>query len=264
MILNRVETTIRPLVADRGVVAGGSLVAQVGVEIMQQGGNAVDAGVAAAFVAQLAEPGMCGVGGNGTILVYHAKSNETTIFNDGPFAPIEATPDMFEVLPGSGSFYGWANVRDDANIIGHKSVAVPGTVAGLCAALERYGTLSPKEVLAPAIDLAFNGVDVDQRMATIIAREMKHFAQFPLLGALLLVDGLPPTPGTFWEPGDKLVNPDLAETYRAIAEGGTDAFYRGPIAHAIASEMSKHGASLLMKTWPLMVLKSRCWGKRTS
>lgn len=244
MIRNRVETTIRPLVVERGVVAGGHLVAQVGVEIMQQGGNAVDAGVAAAFVAQLAEPGMCGVGGNGTILVYHAKSNETTIFNDGPFAPIEATPDMFEVLPGSGSFYGWANVRDDANIIGHKSVAVPGTVAGLCAALERYGTLSLKEVLAPAIDLAVNGVDVDQRMTTSIAREMEHFRQFPLLGALLLVDGLPPTPGTFWEPGDKLVNPDLAETYRAIAEGGADAFYRGPIAHAIASEMSKHGGIL--------------------
>lgn len=244
MIRNRVETRIRPLVAERGVVAGGNLVAQTGVEIMQKGGNAVDAGVAAAFVAQLTEPGMCGVGGNGTILVHHAESNETTIFNDGPFAPAAAKPDMFEVLPGSGSFYGWANVRDDANIMGHKSVAVPGTVAGLSAALERYGTLSLREALAPAIELAVYGVDVDQRMATIIAREMKHFRQFPLLGALLLVDGLPPTPGTFWEPGDKLVNLDLAETYRAIAEGGADAFYKGPIAHAIASEMSKHGGIL--------------------
>ena len=244
MIRHSVEAKIKPLVAEHGVVAGGSLVAQTGVEIMQQGGNAVDAGVAAAFVAQLAEPGMCGVGGNGTILVHHADRGETTIFNDGPFAPASATPDMFEVLPGSGSFYGWANVRDDANIIGHSSVAVPGTVAGLCAALERYGTLSLKQVLAPAIELAEKGVNVDQRMTMIIAREMKNFRRFPLLGALLLVDGLPPNPGTFWEPGDKLVYPELADTYRAIAENGADAFYKGPVAHAIAAEMSRHGGIL--------------------
>ncbi len=244
MIRHSAEAVIKPFVVEHGVVAGGSLVARTGVEIMQQGGNAVDAGVAAAFVAQLAEPGMCGVGGNGTILVHHADFGETTIFNDGPFAPASATPDMFEVLPGSGSFYGWANVRDDANIIGHRSVAVPGTVAGLCAALERYGTLSLKQVLAPAIELAENGVDVDQRMTMLIAREMKNFRRFPLLGALLLVDGLPPTPGTFWEPGDKLVYPDLAETYRAIAENGSDAFYKGPVADAIAAEISRHGGSL--------------------
>ncbi len=244
MIRHGVEAMIKPLVAELGVVAGGSLVAETGVEIMQQGGNAVDAGVAAAFVAQLAEPGMCGVGGNGTILIHYAARGETTIFNDGPFAPASATPDMFEVLPGSGSFYGWANVRDDANIIGHTSVAVPGTVAGLCAALERYGKLSLKQVLAPAIELAENGVKVDERMTMIIAREMKHFRRFPLLGRLLLVDGLPPTPGTFWEPGDKLVYPELAGTYRAIAENGADAFYNGPIAHAITAEVSKHGGSL--------------------
>jgi gamma-glutamyltranspeptidase/glutathione hydrolase len=227
------------------VVAGGhELVAQVGVEIMQQGGNAVDAGVAAAFVAQLAEPGMCGVGGNGMILVHHADRGETALFDDVTVAPAAATPDMFEIVPGSGGFYGWASVRDDANIIGHRSVAIPGTVAGLCAALERYGTKSLKDVLAPAIQLAENGVEVDQRTAVVIAREMNCFRRFPLLGALLLVDGLPPTPGTFWEPGDKLVYPELADTYRAIAEGGADAFYKGPIARAIAAEVTRHGGIL--------------------
>ena len=88
-----------------------------------------------------------------------------------------AKADMFEIVPGSGGFYGWENVRDDANIIGHRSVAIPGTVAGLCAALERYGTMSPKEVLAPAIDLAENGVDVDDRIAILIARETRYFRQ---------------------------------------------------------------------------------------
>ena len=245
MIQSKIQFTRQEGIAEHGVVAGGhDLVAQVGVEMMQQGGNAIDAGVAAAFVAQLAEPGMCGVGGNGMVLVHHADRNETAIFDDVTVAPAGAKPDMFEILPGSGGFYGWDNVRDDANIIGHKSVAIPGTVAGLCAALERYGTMSPKEVLAPAIELAENGVDVDDRMAIIIARETKYFRRFPLLGALLLVDGLPPTPGTFWAAGDKLVYPELADTYRAIAEGTTDAFYKGTIAHAIAAEMARHDGVL--------------------
>lgn len=245
MIQSKVQFTRQEVVAENGVVAGGhDLVSQVGVEMMQMGGNAIDAGVAAAFVAQLAEPGMCGVGGNGMVLVHHAERNETAIFDDVTVAPAGAKADMFEIVPGSGGFYGWENVRDDANIIGHRSVAIPGTVAGLCAALERYGTMSPKEVLAPAIDLAENGVDVDDRMAILIARETKYFRRFPLLGALLLVDGLPPAPGTFWAAGDRLVFPELADTYRAIAEGSADAFYNGPIAHAIAAEMVRHDGVL--------------------
>ena len=245
MIQSGIEFTRKEVVAERGVVAGGhDLVARAGVDIMQQGGNAVDAGVAAAFVAQLAEPGMCGVGGNGMILVHHADRGETAIFDDVTVAPAAATPDMFELVPGSGGFYGWASVRDDANIIGHKSVAIPGTVAGLCEALERYGTMSLRDVLSPAIELAENGVKVDERTAVRIAGEVKYFRRFPLLGALLLVDGLPPVPGTFWAPGDRLVYPELADTYRAIAEGGADAFYKGPIAQAIAAEMSRHGGIL--------------------
>ncbi|MYH61722.1 MAG: hypothetical protein F4148_08130 [Caldilineaceae bacterium SB0675_bin_29] len=245
MIQSKVQFTRQEVVAEHGVVAGGhDLVAEVGVEMMQQGGNAIDAGVAAAFVAQLAEPGMCGVGGNGMVLVHHADRNETTIFDDVTVAPAGAEPDMFEIVPGSGGFYGWENVRDEANIIGHRSVAIPGTVAGLCAALERYGTLTPKEVLAPAIELAEKGVDVDDRMAVLIAREARYFRRFPPLGELLLVDGLPPAPGTFWAAGDKLAYPELADTYRAIADGASDAFYRGSIAHAIADEMARHDGVL--------------------
>lgn len=245
MIQSKVQYTRREVVAEHGVVAGGhELVAKVGVEIMQKGGNAIDAGVAAAFVAQLAEPGMCGVGGNGMVLVHHADRNETTIFDDVTVAPAGAEPDMFEIVPGSGGFYGWENVRDDANIIGHRSVAIPGTVAGLCAALERYGTMTPKDVLAPAIELAEKGVDVDDRMAVLIAREAKYFGRFPLLGELLLVDGLPPAPGTFWAAGDKLAYPALADTYRAIAKGAADAFYRGSIAHAIAADMARNDGVL--------------------
>jgi len=96
MIRSQIEFTRDEVVAENGVVAGGhDLVARTGVEVMQAGGNAVDAGVAAAFMAQVAEPGMCGVGGNGSILVHWADSGEITIFDDGPRAPSAATPDMF-------------------------------------------------------------------------------------------------------------------------------------------------------------------------
>lgn len=235
-----IASTREEVVAENGVVAGGhDLVAQSGVKIMQQGGNAVDGGVAAAFVAQLAEPGMCGVGGNGIICVHSTDRGETTVFDDTTVPPAAATPDMFELLPGQGGFYGWENVRDDANIIGHKSVAIPGTVAGLCAVLERYGTMEIQDVLAPAIELAENGVEVDTRTTITIARAMKHFDRFPLLRELYLADGLPPAPGTFWAPGDKLRYPELADTYRAIAGGGPDAFYKGRIAEAIAAEIER-------------------------
>ena len=150
------------IVAENGVVAAGhELVARIGVETMQRGGNAIDAAVAAAFVAQIAELGMCGLGGNGIILIHSADNHETTVFDDSTIPPAAATPDMFEVLPGTGGFYGWDNVRDDANITGHRSVGIPGTVAGLCAALQRYGTMDLTSVLAPVIELAENGVEVD-------------------------------------------------------------------------------------------------------
>ena len=176
--------------------------------------------------------------------VHSADQGETTVFDDTTVPPAAATPDMFELLPGQGGFYGWENVRNDANIIGHKSVAIPGTVAGLCTVLERYGTMEIKDVLAPTIELAENGVEVDTRTTVTIARAMKHLHRFPLLGTLYLVDGLPPAPGTFWAPGDKLRYPELADTYRAIAAEGADAFYKGRIAEAIAAEIASGGGIL--------------------
>ena len=109
--------------------------------LCKQGGNAVDGGVsAAAFVAQLAEPGMCGVGGNGIICVHRADRDETTVFDDTTVPPGgQQRRICSNFYPDRAASNGWENVRDDANIIGHKSVAIPGTVAGLCAVLERYG-----------------------------------------------------------------------------------------------------------------------------
>ena len=241
----RVTYTREEVVAENGVVAAGHpLVSRIGVETMQRGGNAIDAAVAAAFAAQIAEIGMCGLGGNGIILVHHAGKGETTVFDDTTVAPSAAAPDMFDVIPGSGGFYGWDNVRDDANIVGHRSVAIPGTVAGLCAALERYGTMDLASVMRPVIELAADGIDVDQRTALAISAEMRNLQQFPALAELLTRDGLPPTPGTFWAPGDPIAYPELADSYRTIASEGPEAFYRGDIARAIAADMDRNGGVL--------------------
>ena len=241
----RITYTREEVVAENGVVAAGHpLVSRIGVETMQRGGNAVDAAVAAAFAAQIAEIGMCGLGGNGIILVHHAGRQETTVFDDTTVPPAAATPDMFEVLPGSGGFYGWDNVQDDANIVGHRSVAIPGTVAGLCAALDRYGTMDLNSVMEPVIQLAAGGVEVDQRAALAVAAEMRFFSQFPALAELLAPDGLPPIPGTFWAPGKPVTYPELADSYRAIASEGPEAFYKGEIARAIAADMQRNGGIL--------------------
>jgi gamma-glutamyltranspeptidase/glutathione hydrolase len=243
---SHVKYTREEIVAGNGVVAAGhELVARIGVETMKRGGNAIDAAVAAAFAAQVAEPGMCGLGGNGIIQVCSpVEPGRTVVFDDTTVPPAAATPGMFEVLPGTGGFYGWDNVRGDANIIGHRSVAIPGTVAGLCAALQRYGTMDLPSVLGPVIELAGNGLEVDRRTAVAIASEMRYFEGFPALGDLLLVDGLPPTPGTFWAPGDRMAYPELAASYRLIAAEGPDAFYRGGIARSISDDMERSGGIL--------------------
>ena len=245
MKVSPVRYSREEVVAENGVVAAGhEVVARIGVETMQRGGNAIDAAVVAAFAAQIAEIGMCGLGGNGIILVHSSDKGETTVFDDSTVPPAAATPDMFEVLPGTGGFYGWDNVRDDANIVGHRSVAIPGTVAGLCAALDRYGTMDLATVLAPAIELADEGMEIDRRTSVAITSEMRYFDRFPALGDLLLSDGLPPVPGTFWAPGDKLAYQELAGSYRAIAAEGPDAFYEGDIARAIAADMADKGGIL--------------------
>ena len=150
MIQSSIGFTRKEVVAENGVVAGGhDLVAQTGVKIMQQGGNAIDAGVAAAFVAQLAEPGMCGVGGNGIICVHSADQGETTVFDDTTVPPAAATSDMFELLPGQGGFYGWkmsgtTPTSSDTNLWRYRGLwrgcALSWRVTGRC----RSKTSSPR------------------------------------------------------------------------------------------------------------------------
>jgi gamma-glutamyltranspeptidase / glutathione hydrolase len=218
-----------PVEAKNGMVAAAHpLASQVGVEILKKGGNAVDAAVATAFALGVVEPNASGLGGGGFILVYNAKTKAVTAIDYREMAPLKATPDMYKLTPDG-------KVVDKENVVGHKAVGIPGTLAGLSQALKQHGTMSLKEVMAPAIRIAEEGYAVSKTLNAIIKDNFDTLSKYPAAAAVYLKDGLP------YEVGDKLVLKDLAKSYRLITEKGPDVFYKGEIADAIEKEMQGKG-----------------------
>lgn len=238
-------------VAENGMVASKHpLIGSTGIEIMRKGGNAVDAAVAAAFVDCVVEPAMNGIGGEG-VMAIHLETGENIIV-DYVGRPAEScAPDMYELDPeGERPGWGWVAVKDDANIVGHRACTTPGTVAGLAAALEGYGTMSLDEVMRPAIRTAEEGFIVGWWTAASIFQRMRLFWQFPEWRRIYLHDGqfpyLPYGRGAR-APRERLVNRDLARSLRSIAEEGPNAFYRGWIAKSIAEEMERSGGLITLE-----------------
>ncbi|HKG27424.1 MAG TPA: gamma-glutamyltransferase family protein, partial [Thermomicrobiales bacterium] len=224
------------------VAAGGMitclhpLAADAAVAVLRDGGNAIDAAVVAGFVLGVVEPMMSGFGGGG-ILVARLAGGRTVVIEHGPQAPAAATPDMFELAgEGTAGFYGWPSVKDDANIVGPRSIAVPGTVAGLSLALERFGTLSLADALAPAIRLAEEGFPPDWSTAMAAAVDMKYLCRYPATAAIFLPDGIPVPPHYDIYPS-RLVQRDLAKTLRQLARDGAESFYRGDLARRLTADL---------------------------
>lgn len=213
-----------------GVVAAAKPEAsQVGAEIMKKGGNAIDAAVATAFALGVVEPNASGIGGGGFMLVRFAKTGEEVFIDFRETAPKKAKPDMYK-LDDKGK------VINNESVIGGKSVAVPGEVAGLLTALEKYGTMKREEVMQPAIDLAEKGFKVTANFSGIIKDEFENINKFEATKKIYTKNGLP------FEEGDTIKNPDYANTLRLIAKGGKDAFYKGELAKEIANAVQKSGA----------------------
>ena len=224
-----------PVEAKNGMVAAAHpLASQVGVEILKKGGNAVDAAVATAFALGVVEPNASGLGGGGFILVYNAKTKGVTAIDYREMAPLKATPDMYQLTPEG-------KVVGNETAEGHKAVAIPGTLAGLSLALKQHGTMSLKEVMAPAIRIAEQGYTVSKTLNAMMKDNFDKLTKYPAAGAVYLKNGLP------YEVGDKLVLKDLAKSYRLIAEKGPDVFYKGEIADAIEKEMKASGKGLITK-----------------
>lgn len=208
-------TVIPEVVSGQGMVASAHpLASKVGLDILRAGGNAIDAAVATAFANGVVEPNANGLGGEGYIVIYLKGPNKVTSIDYRSRASLNpAVKD--QRWPGDG----------------HMGVAVPGTVAGLAMALQKYGTMSLADVIAPAVKLAEDGFVVSPTLAGVIADNYKRAMANPYLMSIIAPSGLP------LEAGDTYKNPDLAKTLALIAKEGTDAFYKGAIAKAIAADM---------------------------
>lgn len=223
-----------------GMVASAHpLASQVGVDILKAGGNAIDAAVAVGFALGVVEPNASGIGGGGLMLIWFADSGKVVFIDSREKAPAAATADMFE-LDEDGK------VKPDGRgfnpvVIGGRSVAVPGEVAGLLTALGEFGTMNRAQVMQAAIDYAEQGITVSPVLAGIIAENYEALANFPASERTFLDDGFPK------EPGSILRNPELGKTLRLIAEQGRDAFYHGPVAQSIVDAVQADGGLITME-----------------
>lgn len=246
MIESTLAVTKRTPAARHGlVVAEHPLGARVGAGVLQRGGNAVDAAVATAFAMTVVEPFMSTIAGSGTMLIHLARRGQTVALDFNACAPAAAHGAMFRIVGGvSRGLFPWPQVEGEANEHGPRSVAVPGSVAGLALALERWGTMTLADALAPAIALARDGFVPDWYQALTTARYLEELAAYPASAAAYLRDGRAIYRPPSMEPGEVFRQPDLARSLGLIAREGPDAFYRGALAQAIAEEMKARGGLL--------------------
>jgi gamma-glutamyltranspeptidase/glutathione hydrolase len=221
-----------PTVARNGMVAAqDKTAAEVGADILRKGGNAVDAAVATGFALAVTHPQAGNLGGGGFMLIALAKEKKVVAIDYREIAPAAAARDLFIGADGE--------VDNEKARFSRASAGVPGTVAGLIHALEKYGTMSLADVLAPSIRLAEEGFAIPWGLAYALAENRERFAKDPSSVAYFLhPEGRP------YDVGESLKQTDLARTLRAIAERGRQGFYEGEVAERIVSEM-KEGNGLI-------------------
>ena len=245
------EKPERWLVRKPAVTSGGGVVAtqhqiasDVGARVLAEGGNAVDAAIAASVALATVEPWMSGLGGGGYMLVRPAGEERTHVVSFGMVAPGALDPADYPLTGEAGAdLFGWPAVLEDRNVRGPLAVAVPGQVAGLALAHERFGTWSWADLVAPACALAERGMEVDWHATVAIAASAPELASDAECAAAYLADGFPQaTPWTGEMPLVRLGR--LAETLRRLAEAGPADFYTGEIARAISTDMAALGGRL--------------------
>ena len=236
----------KPALSSRaGVVATQHQAAsEAGAGVLAAGGNAVDAAIAASVALAAVEPWMSGLGGGGYMLVLPAGAARAWAVSFGMVAPGALEPADYPLTGAAGAdMFGWPAVLEDRNLRGPLAVAVPGQVAGLALARERFGTWRWPDLLAPACALAERGMEIDWHATLAIAATAPELAQDPGCAATYLADGYPQaTPWTGPAPRIRLGR--LAETLRRLAEAGPEDFYRGEIARAICADMAALGGRL--------------------
>jgi gamma-glutamyltranspeptidase / glutathione hydrolase len=217
--------------AEHGMVASSQpLASQIGLDVLKRGGNAVDAAIAMAAVLNVTEPMMTGIGGDMFALVYWSKTGELKGLNASGRAPRALNLDYFTKK-------GIKNMPDS----GMEPITVPGAFDGWVKMLEKYGTMKLSELLMPAIEYAENGFPVMEKASADWADAVSKLKRTPASSSNYLVDGRAPRAGEIFR------QKNLGRTFRTLARGGRDAFYKGEIARAIVDYCQKNGGFLSMQ-----------------
>jgi len=214
-----------PATGSHGMVATShTLATEVALDVLKNGGNAVDAAVTAGFALAVTQPRSGNIGGGGFMLISKGDGSEPEAIDYREKAPAAATETMFQDEDG--------NVVQERSRFSHKAAGVPGTVAGLALALERHGTITLKQALAPAIKLARDGFIVPRRFTEGLEQARDRLERWPATRATFYKED-----GSAWQPGERFRQPELAATLQRIADQGVKGFYEGKTADLIIREM---------------------------
>ncbi len=235
--------TGRSATGTQAVVASGKYEAsKIGIQILEAGGNAIDAAVAVGFALGFAEPNATGVGGGGFMTLRLASTGETVFIDFRERAPSAASPEMWQTYTDAN---GNTAVIGSQKTLGGKSSGIPGEVAGMLYALENYGTMSREEVLRPVADLARAGLTVSPTLNSDMMNSYDTMLLYSESGDLFLkdIDGMKMP----YEVGEVFKNPEYAKLMEKIIAEGRDGFYKGEVAKAIVDTVNKYGGLFTME-----------------
>lgn len=229
-----------------GMVTTDPLAAEAGIEILREGGNALDAALATAFALAVVSPSGSGIGGIAGLVVW--CDGKATSFEGSTRAPIAARPGMFELVGGEAQsgMYRWPSVKDEANDEGPLSVSVPGAVAAYELAHRRLGRMPWSRLLEPAIRIARDGFAMDWYGTLVFASDAARLLRDPEARRIYYhPNGAPYAPASGTVAADRLAQPDLARSLELIAREGAETLYRGELASAIVEHIRAEGGILV-------------------
>ena len=230
--------------SEAAVVSVDGVATQIGLEVLAEGGNAMDAAIAVGFALAVTHPAAGNIGGGGFMTIYVAGEDRYTTFDFRERAPLAASADMYADESGQ--------VPRSAGHVGWTAVGVPGTVAGFAKVHAELGSLPWERLVEPAVRLARDGIALNPYLAGSLASAARRFEPYPAsMKAFLHPDGTPYTIG------DRLRQPDLAWSLEQIAGGGAEAFYEGEIAERLAAAMAENGGLITMEDLAAYEAKER-------
>jgi gamma-glutamyltranspeptidase/glutathione hydrolase len=237
----------KPAVTSKGgiVAAQSRKAAEVGAEVLAAGGDCIDAVIATTFALGVLEPWMSGLGGGGAMVLYRAREDRYEVIDYGTRAPLSLKPEDYPLTGGAASdIFPWPQVKDDRNLHGPTSIAVPGVAAGMEEAHRRHAKMPWRELLAPSVKLAGEGLLVDWWTTIMISSSAADLRRYPASAAAYLKDGLPPNPQWGVRSQIRMKQDTLKATLDHLAATGPRDFYQGDLARSIAADVQAAGGTL--------------------